>query len=378
MNDTVSVLKCAGYEPAGLDAVVERHFAALEKEGPLVRPGMRVVLKPNLVLRRSPEDASTTHPEFMAAVIRAVQRRGGVCTIAESPGGPYTAAALRSVYAGTGMERVANETGAALNYDTSSAETPSRGGRLCAGFRLIAPVLQADLVISVAKLKTHAMMSYSGAVKNLFGCVPGLMKPEFHFRFPAKEHFAEMIVDLCETVRPGLSLIDGIYGMEGDGPTGGTPRFVGATLASRNPHALDLVGGMLVGYEPEEIPTVKAAIARGLCPGSVRELTLVGDDIGPLRVTDYQKPRSRSLDFLAKLPAAVRGPLTGLLTSRPVIRRSTCIGCGKCAESCPRHAIEIREKKARIDYQKCIRCYCCHEMCPVKSIDIKRLGLFWR
>ncbi|MDR3643914.1 MAG: DUF362 domain-containing protein [Clostridia bacterium] len=374
--DRVSVLGCAEYRRELLDEVIERHFAALDAGGTLIRPGAKVMVKPNLIMRRRPEDSSTTHPEFLAAVIRAVQRRGGKCTIAESPGGPYTKAMLKSVYAGTGVEKVAQETGALLNYDVGTVTVPSKGGAVCSSFTVISPVTRVDLVISVAILKTHTMLNYSGAVKNLFGCVPGLMKPEFHYRFPARENFAQMIVDLCETVAPALSFVDGIVCMEGNGPTGGTPRFMGVTLAGCNPHALDLAASSLAGFSPDDAPTVKAAIGRGLCCAAVSQLDIVGDNYEKFALRGFKKPETKQNFMIEKLPEFIRRPLDSLLAPRPAIRRAACIGCGKCAESCPRSAIAIVGKKAQIDYSKCIKCYCCHEMCPEKSVDIKRMGLF--
>lgn len=374
--ERVSVFACGEYARGPLDDCIERHFAALDPQGRLIFPGARVVVKPNLLLRRRPDEATTTHPEFLAAVIRAVMRRGGECVIAESPGGPHSKQNLRSVYSGTGMERVAEETGAELSYDMGVAEVPARNGAVSSRFKIIAPVAAADLVISVAKLKTHALMTTTGAVKNLFGCIPGLTKPEYHYRYPNAALFAKMIVDLCETVAPALSFIDGVVGMEGNGPSGGAPRFMGVTLASKNPYALDLAAAGLMGFAPEEIPIVKEAIARGLCPASLRELELVGDEYGSFTAADFKKPQTREVDALVRLPSFLHGPLEALLAPRPAVRRRECVGCGKCAESCPRDAIRIENGKAAIDRQKCIRCYCCQEMCPRKAVAVRRLGIF--
>lgn len=375
--EKVSLLGCPDYEPGRLDAVVERHFAALEAAGPLIRPGDRVAVKPNLVMARAPEEATTTHPAFVAAVLRAVKRRGGEPVIAESPGGPYTRFNLRAVYSATGIEAAARAENVPLNYDLGSAERPAEGAEYCRSFPVIRPVLQADVVISVAKLKTHCMTGYSGAVKNLFGVVPGLTKPEFHYRFPEKAAFGGMLVDLCEAVRPAISLLDGIVGMEGNGPTGGHPRPMGLTAASRNPHALDLLASRLIGMTPEEVPTLRDAIARKLCPADVGGLAVAGDRAERF-LCDFEKPESQTNDFLrnARVPAFIRRPLTRMLTPRPSIRRSACMGCGKCAESCPRHTIAIQAHKAVIDYSRCIRCFCCHEMCPHRAIDIRRFRLF--
>lgn len=374
--ERVSVAACADYDENRMDAAVERHFAMLDPENRLIRPGARVVIKPNLVMRRPPEDASTTHPAFVAAIVRAVQKRGGVAVIAESPGGPYTRARLRSVYEGTGMAGVAEKTGALLNVDTGSRVVKTENAVECPSFEIIDPVADADVVISAAKLKTHAMMGFSGAVKNLFGSVPGLQKPEFHYRFPDPARFGGMIVDLCETVRPALAFLDGVVGMEGDGPTGGKARKIGVTLASLNPHALDLLACALIGFSAEEVPTLRAAVARGLCPADAGQLEIVGDDPAPYFLRDYRKPKTAELDFGEKFPPAIQKAVRALLTPRPRIRKNSCVGCGKCAESCPTGAARVSGGKAGINYAKCIRCYCCHEMCPYRAVDIRRLFVF--
>lgn len=373
MEARVSLIKCGEYAPELLDDVIERHFAALGADS-VIYPGAKVVIKPNLVLARRPEDASTTHPAFVAAIARAVKKRGGAPVIAESSGGPYTRGRLKAIYAATGMDKAAEASGAALNFDVGFRDVNAKGGKVCRSFPIISPVADADVVISAAKLKTHTMMNYSGAVKNLFGVVPGLMKPEFHFRYPDKTLFGGMIVDLCETVRPALSFIDGITAMEGNGPTGGKPRFVGMTFAGFNPHALDLAAGAAVGFSPKDVPTLAAAVERGLCPGTVSGLDYVSGE--PFRVDGFQMPDSREIDFFEKLPPFLKKPLDALTAPKPRISRAQCRGCGACAQNCPQKAIAVKDGRAIIDYSRCIRCFCCHELCPFKAVQIKRFRLF--
>lgn len=372
--DKVSVFFCDSYDTQKLDKIIERQFASLEAEKQIIHKGDNVVIKPNLVMRRRPEEATTTHPEFMAAIIRAVKRRGGHAVIAESGGGPYTKSALKSLYSGTGIEEIAEREGAELNFDTGFTTVKANGAHVCSSFDIINPVVNADVVISAAKLKTHCQMTYSGAVKNIFGTIPGLMKPEFHYRYPQKPAFGEMIVDLCETVKPQISFIDGIVGMEGNGPTGGTPKNLGVTLAALNPHALDLYACSLIGFDPKDVPTLCSAINRGLCPENAAALEILGD--ADIKHSDFKEPGSISLDFIAKMPEFFKKPLEKLFTPRPDINYKECVGCGKCAESCPEHTIKVEKGKARIDYSKCIKCFCCHEMCPKRAISIKRFRLF--
>ncbi len=376
----VSILSTTEYNPALLDSAVEQHIRLLGLDR-LLRPGLRVTLKPNLLLRRSPEEATTTHPELVAAVVRALKRRGVTrITIADSPGGPYLPSLLAGIYKASGMAAVAEAEGIACNLEIGWREVPAQNARQVSSFNLIDPVADADLVINLCKLKTHCMTGLSGAVKNLFGCVPGLQKPEFHYRFKNPEEFCGMLVDLCETVRPAVTFVDAVVAMEGDGPSGGSPRPVGLTLCAENPYALDVALCHLIGMPEERALTVKAARARGLAP-ALSELELVGEPERLAPVEGFRMPAVKSVDFNTRLPRFIRRPAdwfaSRFLTPRPAIRTAGCIGCGKCAESCPAHTIAVSGGKAHIDYTNCIRCYCCHEMCPVKAIDIRRSGLFY-
>ncbi|MBM6920897.1 DUF362 domain-containing protein [Phocea massiliensis] len=353
---------------------VRRHFAFhnIDKQ---VLNGKRVLIKANLVMKRTPEEATTTHPAVIEAIVRCAQECGAKeVVIADSPGGPFTVGALRGIYASCGMQQAAEHTGAVLNEDVTSFERERQENELVHRFTLIHTIKEADFIIDAVKLKTHGMTMLSGAVKNLFGTIPGLMKPEFHWRFPKKDVFSNMLVDLCETVRPDLVITDAIVCMEGDGPSGGVPKQVGMILSSRSPYEHDLAACALMGLSTDEVFTVSHAIRRGLCSETIDKVSLVGDPL--IRCADFLMPKSKSISFSDKIPKVFLPVVDKLLTSKPVIRKKDCVGCGKCAESCPAKTIRIVDRKANIDYSACIRCYCCHEMCPVRAIDIKRMKLF--
>ncbi len=374
MENRVSITRTDSYSPDKVEQAVWRHFELLGL-AEHIRPGMKVLIKPNLLMKRRPEEGTTTHPAFVRAIILCLQRLGvSDITIADSPGGPFTGAMLSPIYESTGMKAVAEETGAKLNWDFGSFEKKAEHARMVSGFTLISAVKDADFIIDAPKLKTHGMTMLSGAVKNLFGTVPGLMKPEFHWRFPEKDRFCHMLLDLCETVRPDVVFVDGIVSMEGNGPSGGTLRETGLILASRSPYAADLALCRILGIRPDVAPTVSLAIERRLCPESAEKIDFCGDPVPAL--TDYKLPQSKSVYLSAYIPKPFRPLADKLLTSRPVIRKRRCVGCGKCAESCPAQTIHVVSRKAEIDYSKCIRCYCCHEMCQVKAIDIKRFRIF--
>ena len=230
----------------------------------------------------------------------------------------------------------------------------------------------ADAIISFCKLKTHGMMGMSACVKNMFGAIPGTFKPEYHYKFPQHAQFADMLVDINERFKPRLCLVDAVYGMEGNGPTMGTPRFIGALLASDSPYCCDRVCARIIGLEPEEVDTVAAAKTRGL----ETEFDIVGDP-DEFRVSDYQLVRERKeMAFTREFPG-IFGKwfgsfVAGALASRPHVRKSECVGCEKCFQICPAKAITMRNKRPSIDKKVCIRCFCCQEFCPKGAMKLKR------
>lgn len=373
MDKNVYFAAAANYDQQTVDAAVERLFCQLPAAQ--VLGGKRVLLKPNLLAKHTPERAVTTHPAMVRAVIRAVRRRGAASiTVADSPGGVYNPGILRSIYKVSGLTDVCREEGAALYTDCKSREVPAKG-QVVKQFTLLEPVLDCDVIINLPKLKTHMMTGLSAATKNLFGCIPGLQKAEWHMRFPDKERFGGMLVDLLCTVKPGFAILDGILAQEGDGPAGGTPRMVGIVAAAEDHLQMDLALCRMLGIRPKDVPYLNAAIGRGLCPEQFDPACAKGEGELCRPIPGYRLPSSwGSVDFADKAPRAVRWAVPAverLLAPRPVINKSRCIGCGKCAEICPQHTITV-QGKAHIHAARCIRCFCCHEMCPVKAIDTRR------
>ena len=374
---SVSVVRTKDYSTQELKRAIDSHFDNLPLAQGLT-PESKVLIKPNLLTNKNPADAVTTSPQLIGVVIQKLKELGVEdITIADSPSGPFTVQRLKKVYTVTGMEQLAREYNVKLGYDVDFTSVENPEGKICRSFEIIPAVTNADFIINMAKLKSHGMTMLSAGVKNLFGCVPGLLKPELHFRYPEKEHFAQMLVDLSLLVKPQVTIVDAVEAMEGDGPNSGDKRYVGLTFASKYLYDLDLLLCHFTGFQPKEVPTITAAMARGLCCQRAEHIEIVGDSIEPL--TDFKRPKTSSVDFVQKIPGPIRKPFEvlsdKLIKPRPVIAKKRCIGCGKCAESCPPHTISMENKKAVIAYDKCIKCYCCHEMCPVKAIDIKRLSL---
>ena len=350
--------------------------------GRFVRPGERIVLKANLLRAAPPESAICTHPAVVEAVAKLVKEAGGTPVICDSPGGAlHKEAVLRSLYEKTGMAAAAAAAGAELSMDSSTRTVSLPEGKVLRQAEIITPVAEADGVIDLCKMKTHVLMSMTGAVKNLFGVIPGLSKVGYHATHPDHETFADVLLDLTGYVKPRLSLMDGILAMEGDGPgSSGTPRQAGLLLASANPLALDTAAGAIMNLPRQDNPVLLAAERRGLTPCRMEDVELIGGTVEELRMADYKFPastKSNLMDFLGPLARPAERLCKKALSQTPRIDGAKCVGCGICAKSCPGQAIAMTApgKKARISQKACIHCYCCHELCPQKAVELHQSWL---
>ncbi len=371
--DKVYVSALDDYNIDKLVDTVNKQFSEL---GFTLKKGSKVVIKPNLVIASHPDEAIITHPNVVAAVALWAKKQGANVRIAESPGGLYTTSAIKKIFSICKYTEMAKKYDIELYTECEYEKTSFLDGQICKSFNIVKPFLEADYIIDIAKLKSHGMLTYSGAVKNMFGTVPGLMKPEFHMRYPDVTDFSTMIADLSLCVKPYISVIDAIVAMEGDGPTGGRPKHIGALISSNNCYAADVVGCALASIKYDNLPLFRGAISRKICPASIDEIDLLGDNYEKFIKKDFLMPKSKSIDFIDRLPKFIRPLGKKITTPFPKIKLTKCIGCAKCAQSCPAKTIKIINKKAIIDKSKCISCFCCHEMCPEHVIDIKRFSLF--
>lgn len=372
-NRTVSAVRCLGYSEKEIKDAFDR---LLEPIGGLdfVKPGMKIAVKVNLVSAMRPEKAATTHPAVVRELCRRIAERGATAVIGDSPGGPFTKTHVKAVLSATGMTGLSDV--AVINEDLSVGYCDNfEGAKVLKGFEFTSWLKDADAVINVCKLKTHGMMSMSAAVKNMFGAVPGTVKPEYHYRYPDPADFADMLVDLNEFIRPVLSIADAITGMEGNGPTMGTPRDIGILAASRSQYDLDTFLLSILGLEPSAVPTVEAAIKRGLGK-SPESIKVVGDGADTV-IEDFENIRTakdiESFGGLVGISGKLFKKITfAALASKPDPKNSECIGCEKCANICPAHAITMKKGKPIIDRKACIRCFCCQEFCPKGAMKVKR------
>jgi len=369
MPETVSIVRCADYERAAVEKAVA---GAVRLAGGLDVAGKTVLLKPNLLATSSPGQPVTTEPEILRAAIRVV-RSGGARRILVGDSPAFQSGVM--VGARSGLRAVALEEGAEWADFGDPVEVGVPGAGLVKRFSLARIVTEVDCVVSLCRLKTHMFMYFTGAVKNLFGAIVGLQKSAFHLRFPGKPEFGAMLADLVLAVKPGFAIMDAIVCMQGEGPRNGTAKAAGLVLAARNVFALDWVASTLVGYDPMDIPYLRAAVngaGYGFRPDEVR-----------VEGVEPAEARIRGFELVPVVHGASsgKGPLgrafRNLTVSRPYFSRQRCVLCGACVRICPASALAIEEdgdarKFVAIDYSKCLRCYCCHEVCPEDAIDLKR------
>lgn len=363
MPAAVSIVKCEDYDREQVHAAVNRAVDLLGGISTFVKRGDRVLLKPNLLKARPPEAAVTTHPEIVRAVIRLVRGAGADAMVADSPG----MGDLRKVCEKAGILDVLNEEGASLAEADEAVPVKNRGR--FQRFEIARWAHDADVIINLPKLKTHGMTTLTGAVKNLFGCVPGKRKVQWHFNTGVNHDlFMQMLVELGALLKPRLTVMDAVVGMEGNGPGSGDPRQIGVVIAGADPVAVDAVSSRLVGVAPERLPILRAAATAGVGEMRIDRITVLGESLSDASVRHFRLPPQAHLEW--RLPEWARRSLKSALTTRPVVDHPVCIQCGICQGHCPQGAIETQGNAIEIRYRNCIRCFCCQEFCPQGAISV--------
>lgn len=365
----VGLAECSGYETDEVLVAVRKAVDAVGGIGCFVREGERILVKPNLLAARTPDEVVTTHPEVVRALIRLVTEAGATAVVGDSPAGRGTPRGLHILAEKTGMAAVCREEGVEFALFTESRNHPFTRGKVAKSFELTTVLDSVDGVISVSKMKTHTLTGFTGGVKNTFGLIPGLKKAEYHMRMQDASVFSDMLVDLAECVAARLNVMDAVVAMEGDGPASGDLRTMGFVAASPSPHALDIQVLRMTGVSPEDVWTVAHAVERGFV--AVSEVVAVGD-VPPLK-TGFRMPVRTGV--MSGVPRWL-GSIAALLISRkPVFSAKACTRCGACVDICPAKALSMGGKRPSIDRGLCIRCYCCAEVCPSHAISLSRRPL---
>lgn len=375
----VSLIKATSYEKEEVFTAVEQSINHLGGINKFIKKGQTVALKVNLLMKATPEKCMTTHPSVVEAVAKIVQSAGGKPFIVDSAGGPFTEGYINAIYNASGMAEASKNTNTPLNQDYTSYEVENPKAKVGLKFPIVSAIDKADVIINLTKLKTHSFTGYTNAIKNMFGIIPGLAKVEMHGKYRDLDTFINFLYDIWEYLdkKVVLNITDAIWGMEGFGPSNGTPKQMNAILASTNPLALDYVATQIMTLIPENTPIIRKGIERGLIAENP-EITILGEKLESMIVKDFKTCEPNNYKPYANyVPQFLQGTVHRLMTKRPLIKKQKCKGCGKCFEHCPAKAIEMipktknKGKYAKIDYNKCIRCYCCQELCPFGVVKVK-------
>jgi len=363
MSSKVSIVKCASYEPFVVQKNVKEALDLLGGITNFIKPGSRVLLKPNLLMAKSPEFGIDTHPEIVRAVIKLLKEIN--CTIFVGDGPSVwgnQAENVDQVYEVSGIKNVCQEE----NVDLVKFENR----RMREKFPLTTWLDNCDYVINLPKFKTHSLTTLSAGVKNLFGCVVGDFKMELHKNYFDLDDFCGILVDIYKEIKPTLTIVDGIMAMEGEGPaTSGKLRQENLIVAGSDCISIDSVLASVMGLKPEDVLTTKIGRERGLGVSDLKNIEIVGEKLERVVEKPFLLPQA---SIQTKLPAPLAKFILKYVKHHPCVDKGKCIKCSGCVEACPKHAIEMSEKGIVFDYTKCISCFCCLEYCPAGAIRVKK------
>ncbi len=349
--EKVAIVKCKTYKQSEVDKAVKKVLKLAEIEFPKRK---KVLIKPNLVVCNAKNPiAVLTNPSIVEAVCKILKKNNCKIYIGES-----SFMNTDDAFKKSGIERIAKKYGKMIIFEQDKlVKIKNSKAKILKNFYISKTVKDVDLIINIPKLKTHQLTKYTGAIKNLYGCIPGGMKQKLHKKASGEKKFSKLLVDIYQSIKPEINIMDGVIGMEGKGPTSGKPKKAGYILASKNAVSLDVVSSKLIGYKPKQILVIKEAVRRKL--GSFK-FKLAGIDKIPN--LHFEKPIVTEKSSKSILRRLRQRPI--------VVDEKKCIQCGLCAKKCPVKAIELHPYP-EIDKKKCIRCFCCMEICPKDALGLK-------
>ncbi len=365
------MLKCDSYDVEEVYNVIKK---SLQDIGFEIPKNKKILLKPNVLGQRKPETAVDTHPAVLDALCRLLKENNNEVWIGDS-GGVGSYGGTKLAFKICGIEEVAKKHNVKLiSFEGSERkEIVDNNAKVLKKFILAKEPFMVDMVINVPKLKTHVLMKYTGAVKNMFGCVPGGGKSRKHALAPNEDMFGHLLLDIYQNVKPQLNIMDAVVGLEGKGPgSAGKPKNVGLIIVAEDAVALDIVASRIIGFNPLDIKTTGYAIERGLFSG-INDVEVIGEkDI----VVDFEKATKggRLPIFMMNLPRFITRFVFNLTSFRPYVKKNKCKKCRVCEQVCPVKAIRL-EPYPRFDREKCVLCYCCHENCPYNAIKLSYSSL---
>lgn len=375
-KSTVAIIPCDTYDEEKVYSAISKGIELIGGIDSLINKNEKILVKPNLLSASDPSKTITTNPSVFEAVLRYLREKNySNITYGDSPAGVYN---MDNVVTVAKLKDRAEKYNVPLGDFNNYEMIDNPDGKVAKKFPLCKGVIDADAIISVSKMKTHALENITGAIKNQYGCIYSNKKALGHVKYPSSDSFAKYIVELNLFLKPRLFIMDGIIAMEGNGPASGDPVPMKVLLVSKDPVALDSVFARLINLKPSYVPTNIVGNKYKLGTMDFNKINVVTPD-GEISMEDaYKKYGKPDFDVKRKKPSFwiikrfFRN--NNKKSHRPVVDLNLCIACGKCQEACPVEGKAVHSgngKKAEYDYSKCIRCYCCQELCPVKAISRK-------
>jgi len=376
MNSTkVALVRAPDYRPENLHQALTEIFSYLGGLSSFVRPGSHVFLKINHLSPPSPpERAIVTHPEFTRAVIALLKEYGCRITV-----GDDIQFGSKDGFGLSGYRRMCREMGVELiNLKERGFQKVSLQGKKLAETLISPVVLESDQVINLAKLKTHSLTTFTGAIKNFYGIIPYGFRLDYHREFRWVNEFCEMLVDIFAAIKDKLclTLMDAVVGMEGEGPSSGHPRHLGYIIGSRDAVAVDAVAAALIGLSPGSVLTTVEAQARGLGVGELDKITLCGLNLQEAVIPDFKLSAAAHL-ARKRIPNAIYIFIQNQFYLTPQVIKAQCTACEECIRICPQQTIKLVDEAAWVDTSNCIHCLCCHEVCRYRAIKLKQKPIGW-
>lgn len=366
----VALVRCHTYDDGEVRKAVEAGLDLLGGVSQFVRCGEKIVMKPNVLIGTDPEKCVTTHPSVLKAVGMLLREAGASVSYGDSSSFGKSESNLRRAR----LKQAGDDLGIQMADFDNGRSVSHPNALLVRSFVIANGVLASDGLVSLAKLKTHPLTRFTGAVKNQFGCIPGLLKSQYHVKLPDPYDFSTMLVDLNTLLGPRLCIMDGIKAMEGNGPRSGKPKSLGVLLFSADPIALDATACRIIDLDPGLVPTSDPGEKSGLGTARSESIEIVGDRIESLIDTDFKVIRTAPVRCSS---SRLRTFIKNRLCERPVIDKTKCTNCGVCVSMCPVDPKAVdwhdgeRSGPPSHDYDSCIRCYCCQETCPEGAISLE-------
>ncbi|MCJ7808243.1 MAG: DUF362 domain-containing protein [Dehalococcoidia bacterium] len=365
----VAIIRCDTYDE---DQVYEAIKAGVDLIGGIssfVSPGETIVLKPNVLFGTDPQKCVTTHPSVFKAAGKLIMNTKTTVYYGDSPSFRKCEWNMKRA----NLKQVADELGIQLADFDNGRSVSHNDALLIKSFVIANGVLDSDGLVSLPKLKTHALTRFTGAIKNQFGCIPGLLKGQYHIKLPDPYDFATMLVDLNTLIKPRLYIMDGIMAMEGNGPRSGKPKKLSVLLFSSDPIAIDSIACKIINLDPESVPTSKPGEQANLGVYHYESIELVGENIESFIDENFEVIRTPPVPSSSgRLKTFVKNRIS----PRPAIDLVKCTICGTCVEMCPVDPKAVdwhkgdKSKSPTYKYGRCIRCYCCQESCPEGAIAV--------